>query len=392
MTTTILYNNSNLSFKDINTDNSGIIISAITTNSVYNSIDSGLNWTIKFSDNIANLINISINNNGNVQGICNDGRYNESNGLYYTLNNYLSTIDKLNYGAGWICVKVSNDGNYIYGCVWTGGTLWIIKTNTSPITITNYQGPPIGGPSGINWLATNENGQYIILLRYNTYFITTNYGTSSDTWVTYNFPDNISPLKVEMSGNAQYLTIIVPYNGIWHSKNYGISWFKSNASPLAWNCLYIELSGQYQIASTSSLIYYSNNYGVYWHLINLNIPITNITGIVSSDINENNIQIYCCTSTGYIYQIIINIYIENTNYLINTPTMGIKDLSEIFLPIISSININPLTNYKISSNQDLSEIFERLTTKQLSYNTNLIVKNYNNTGINKDLSEIFQSL
>ena len=77
--------------------------------------------------------------------------------------------------------------------------------------------------------------------------------------------------------------------------------------------------------------------------------------------------------------------VPNTSY-----NVGSIDLSRIFNRYTSGPKAST-TNFK-SNNQDLNEIFEPLTTSQITFNTGYIVKNYAGViGSDKDLSLIFES-
>jgi hypothetical protein len=71
-------------------------------------------------------------------------------------------------------------------------------------------------------------------------------------------------------------------------------------------------------------------------------------------------------------------------------TVGGLDLSSIFQPL-GSLSASAKTNYKISGGLDLNTIFANISTgSSIGYNTNYIVKNYNDiSGNNLDLRNIF---
>ena len=193
------------------------------------------------------------------------------------------------------------------------------------------------------------------------------------------------------------MVAVVKGGGIYTSTNSGGIWSNSNDAPIAqWQCVASDSTGKNIIAGISKdnnngSIYISNNSGGTW--VEQTSAPTNLDWI-SVTTNSDGTEYSAAVLGGGIYTTMSTQPAAPTNYLTIQSNQTL-DLSDIFVPL--SGTQGPKTNFIVENynnggvNKDLSEIFEPYTSGTTASTTNFIVENYNGSGT-KDLNLIFKPL
>ena len=271
-----------------------------------------------------------------------------SNNVYYSTN-YGATWLTITLGStGLIGCSISNDGTYLTAVSAT--TVYILDINSigNSVSIGNNAGLTNQGANAIaignNAGVTNQSANSIVLNASGTAFNTytpglylapiANYSASSAPYFSilgYGSDNQVvqAPfLTIGANGyhgigttNPQYtLDVVGParFTGAYvgtadvnpipasYMATFGQTWSLSPVSPAtAVGAIAMSATGQYQITSTGTAMYYSNNYGASWSLATLSNAATGITYISMSSSGQ-----YCIASN---YGTTIQFYISS-NY------------------------------------------------------------------------------
>ena len=361
------------SFISVASDSSAIYLAGVTglgsyfSNNIYLSSDGGLSWNPNLIE--TNLNCVSINSSGQYIATAANG------GSIYVSNNYGSAWAKIAYsGIPWNCIKVSSTGQYMVAG----------SAGAQIFYSTNY---------GVNWsTSSSQNGYWFSFAMNNDATIiyatggpgvykSTNYGSS---WVKIS---SYNGRSIACNSSATQILLGTYSQGAFLSMDSGTTWTNTNlpttknASSVQYYAVSSDSSGQNLVASniitsnqTIGNIYYSNNFGTNWNLLNGTAGNLNASSI-STITNENSIIISLVGSNG-IYKYIMPT-ISEVGYNINN-----LDFINYFSPYVSNNVKAPTTGYLTSYGLDLSNIFKKnlnyiyynvtgtyTTTSDQSYNT-----------------------
>lgn len=335
------------------------------------------------------------------------------------------------FSAEWTHVASNSNGSRLYATrddtnsrIWSsinGGSIWNVLANCPQ--------------SRWRRVSTDSNGQYLVAsnieVTFTGYIYTSsNYGTSW-TQRTAAGNRNWSGLAVNSSGSIMYACVfggaiwrstnsgaswsvinnaninwidiatdstgtkvvaVVKGGGIYTSINSGVTWSNSNDAPIAnWECVASDSTGTNLIAGSNGSIYISNNSGVNW--IQQTSSPTNVIWI-SVTTNSDGTEYSAAVLDGGIYTTMSTQPAAPTNYY-TIQTGQSTDLSDVFAPLTSTSAAT--TNFLVENynntgvTKDLNQIFEGYVSGSQAQTTNFIIENYNGTGI-KDLNQIFKPL
>ena len=258
---------------------------AINSNRLYSSSNYGRTWTYLQLANINYIVSIVISASGQYRV----ATTNDVDGLYYssdygktwTLNNSLIYCSTICMSASGQYATVHSDGAVYYSsnyCV-----TWTLSYALS---------------RGNVLIACSASGQYQITRPPNGgIYYSLNYG---QTWTLSNITTDVFPSSGAMSASGQYATITTDYeNGVFITSDYGKTWTHITDYIGIYTMLSVSLSasGQYQVSSGDSHVYYSTNYGTTW---DLGTPLV-IGGIMNCAISANG-QYILVASSDYLLQ------------------------------------------------------------------------------------------
>jgi len=253
---------------------------------------------------------------------------------------WISNDSGANFNNPIIVVNPTTEANYGYQDI-------TMDTTGQKIAIVYYDLPPNTGyiyislDYGVTWInqtqglpttqnawksiASNDNMDKLITCAYGG---AGGYGGSKGIFTAFLSESSWTPQvnglptfnsfgKLSSSSSGQYLAVVANnttslttanYGGIWISKDYGISWTKSNASNLNWSCIASDNTGQYLVAGVSEgKIYTSSTYGLYWTIQSSSsgLPASANWDAISfscnSDPNSTSQIVYAQNYGGYVY-------------------------------------------------------------------------------------------
>ena len=298
---------------------------------LYISNDYGATWS-KISSNFftnTNFSSLSVSYSGQYQTICSrniiDGKiyYSKDYGVMWNL----SDIQPQN----WVGVACSTTGKYQIALVES----FTISSGNPLYYSTNYgetwnQNTDCSLNLPFTSCAISSNGQYQTII----YSLNAAGGSgpsimesgiyySANSGKTWNQADASSKIsyklytRVAMSGDGKYQTVVSGYymsGYIYYSSDYGATWTKSDAPIANWNAISLDLTGKYQVASSSESypsssdgFYYSSNYGVNWIKCIAGLPIIECTG---ASISASGVNITVSSGSKFCTQKLLQVYIS----------------------------------------------------------------------------------
>jgi hypothetical protein len=208
-------------------------------------------------------------------------------GLYWS-SNYGYTFTLSNMTANATCVSVSASGQYQtamattpyfstnYGVTWVNNSTLTGHTTCAISSSGQYQflsgtTSRVSNNYGMSfstvaittlYVAMSASGQFITSCGSALINVSNNYGK---TWTSVSWVGALCN-AISMSASGQYQTITLTSNdNLLITKNYGRSWILNNKVGLLTNkSITVSASGQYQVFSGATYIYYSLNYGETW--------------------------------------------------------------------------------------------------------------------------------
>jgi photosystem II stability/assembly factor-like uncharacterized protein len=317
-----------LNWSSIAMNPSGSIIVAVANSSyIYLSNDSGLSWVNRSSIQFWSSVSVD-----------SSGRYitaGTMNGSLFVSNDYGNSFLQIGLNQSWKSISMSHSGQYqlavsslgfIYvssnfGSVWNQISInrsWkatfvessgqqMIALSTIPYYSNDYglTWVNVSSPKALSTIDVSSDGKFVTLSSTgdSTYRSSDGGNTFSrvGSWGHY--------YHVALSDSGQYQLMAINYGSkLRISSDFGQTWSETG-SALDWNRVAINGNGSVQVASSSSSIYISTNYGVNWSASNLSgsfhgIAITSEGPIIY--VVSDNGPLYRSTNLGLNWSVVLS--------------------------------------------------------------------------------------
>lgn len=341
-------------------------------NNMYFTNDNGLTWHTSITQTLSspnmfnNSFSIGITGLNNVKTeMINTTNNNNDQINSYVPNPHICTLTKDNkYQICNLNNKIYISSNY--------GTNWTFVDTNNLISVNNFSTSNYNKKN----IAISDSGQYItVILNNSNIFYTNNYG---EKWQVYSDPNTVSILNwvsIGISQNGRYQTLVSTNNGIYYSDNYSNTWqsSKTNLKNIILYDIFINSTGQYQIAVGNTSVYYSNNYGANWRLSNFRYSgyYISIYGIDTYICITTSTNIYYSKDYGITWDIFNKSYLTYYNYL-----FAVDNLNKLFFSVDNGITWEIyLPDNNISINNSNSNLINQSNNKLLldsNNNTDLL--------------------